>query len=41
MRAAGPRIKYEPEVVYDPVETKWRLLHDMDINYITAVCRPE
>ncbi|MGH6800150.1 MAG: bifunctional 2-polyprenyl-6-hydroxyphenol methylase/3-demethylubiquinol 3-O-methyltransferase UbiG [Methylocella sp.] len=41
LRAAGLRIKDETGVVYDPLRAKWRLSHDMDINYIMAACRPE
>ena len=41
LRDAGLRIKDETGVVYDPLTGKWRLSHDMDINYIMAACRPE
>ncbi|MGI8569156.1 MAG: bifunctional 2-polyprenyl-6-hydroxyphenol methylase/3-demethylubiquinol 3-O-methyltransferase UbiG [Methylocella sp.] len=40
LRDAGLRIKDETGVVYDPLTGKWRLSHDMDINYIMAACRP-
>ena len=40
LRAAGLRIKDETGVVYDPLGAKWRLSHDMDINYIMAAIRP-
>jgi 2-polyprenyl-6-hydroxyphenyl methylase / 3-demethylubiquinone-9 3-methyltransferase len=39
--ACGLRIKDESGVVYDPLRAKWRLSHDMDINYIMAAIRPE
>jgi 2-polyprenyl-6-hydroxyphenyl methylase / 3-demethylubiquinone-9 3-methyltransferase len=41
LRAAGLRIKDETGVVYDPLGRKWRLSHDMDINYMMAAYRPE
>jgi 2-polyprenyl-6-hydroxyphenyl methylase/3-demethylubiquinone-9 3-methyltransferase len=41
LRAAGLHIKDETGVVYDPVSGKWRLSHNMDINYIMAACRLE
>ena len=41
LRDAGLRIKDETGVVYDPLTRKWRLSHDMDINYIMAAIRPE
>ena len=41
LRAAGLRFKDETGVVYDPLRAKWRLSHDMDINYIMAAVRPE
>jgi 2-polyprenyl-6-hydroxyphenyl methylase / 3-demethylubiquinone-9 3-methyltransferase len=41
LRAAGLHIKDETGVIYDPVAAKWRLSHDMDINYIIAANRPE
>jgi 2-polyprenyl-6-hydroxyphenyl methylase / 3-demethylubiquinone-9 3-methyltransferase len=41
LRAAGLHIKDETGVVYDPLTGKWRLSHDMDINYIMAADRPE
>lgn len=41
LHAAGLRIKDETGVVYDPLTRKWRLSHDMDINYMTAAWRPE
>jgi 2-polyprenyl-6-hydroxyphenyl methylase/3-demethylubiquinone-9 3-methyltransferase len=41
LRAAGLRIKDETGVVYDPLGAKWRLSHDMDINYIMAAVRPD
>jgi 2-polyprenyl-6-hydroxyphenyl methylase/3-demethylubiquinone-9 3-methyltransferase len=40
LRDAGLRIKDETGVVYDPLRGKWRLSHDMDINYIMAASRP-
>ena len=41
LRGAGLRIEDETGVVYDPLTGKWRLSHDMDINYIIAASRPE
>lgn len=41
LRDAGLRIKDETGVVYDPRTGKWRLSHDMDINYVMAAIRPE
>ncbi|MGH6811906.1 MAG: bifunctional 2-polyprenyl-6-hydroxyphenol methylase/3-demethylubiquinol 3-O-methyltransferase UbiG [Methylocella sp.] len=41
LRAAGLRIKDETGVVYDPLGAKWRLSHDMDVNYIMAAIRSE
>jgi 2-polyprenyl-6-hydroxyphenyl methylase / 3-demethylubiquinone-9 3-methyltransferase len=41
LRDAGLRIKAETGVIYDPIAAKWRLSHDMDINYIMAAIRPE
>jgi 2-polyprenyl-6-hydroxyphenyl methylase / 3-demethylubiquinone-9 3-methyltransferase len=41
LRDAGLRLKAETGVVYDPLGAKWRLSHDMDINYIMAAIRPE
>jgi 2-polyprenyl-6-hydroxyphenyl methylase / 3-demethylubiquinone-9 3-methyltransferase len=41
LRDAGLRIKDETGVVYDPLRAKWRLSHDMDINYIVAAIRPD
>jgi 2-polyprenyl-6-hydroxyphenyl methylase / 3-demethylubiquinone-9 3-methyltransferase len=41
LRDGGLRIKDETGVVYDPLAVKWRLSHDMDINYIMAAYRPE
>ncbi|MGH6853395.1 MAG: bifunctional 2-polyprenyl-6-hydroxyphenol methylase/3-demethylubiquinol 3-O-methyltransferase UbiG [Methylocella sp.] len=41
LRAAGLRIKDETGVVYDPLGAKWRLSHDMGVNYIMAAVRPE
>ena len=41
LRDAGLRIKDETGVVYDPLRAKWRLSHDMDVNYIMAAIRPE
>jgi 2-polyprenyl-6-hydroxyphenyl methylase / 3-demethylubiquinone-9 3-methyltransferase len=41
LRDAGLRIKDETGVVYDPLTGKWRLSHDMDVNYIMAAIRPE
>jgi 2-polyprenyl-6-hydroxyphenyl methylase/3-demethylubiquinone-9 3-methyltransferase len=40
LRAAGLHIKDETGVIYDPIAAKWRLSHDMDINYIIAAVRP-
>jgi 2-polyprenyl-6-hydroxyphenyl methylase/3-demethylubiquinone-9 3-methyltransferase len=40
LRAAGLHIKDETGVVYDPLTGKWRLSHDMDVNYIMAALRP-
>jgi 2-polyprenyl-6-hydroxyphenyl methylase / 3-demethylubiquinone-9 3-methyltransferase len=40
LRDAGLRIKDEIGVVYDPLTGKWRLSHDMDVNYIMAAIRP-
>ncbi|MGA7384043.1 MAG: bifunctional 2-polyprenyl-6-hydroxyphenol methylase/3-demethylubiquinol 3-O-methyltransferase UbiG [Methylocella sp.] len=40
LRAAGLHIKDETGVVYDPLTGKWRLSHDMDVNYIMAAIRP-
>jgi 2-polyprenyl-6-hydroxyphenyl methylase/3-demethylubiquinone-9 3-methyltransferase len=41
LRAAGLRIADEMGAVYDPLARKWRLSHDMDINYMIAARRPE
>ena len=41
VRGAGLHIKDETGVVYDPLTGKWRLSHDMDINYIMAAIRLE
>jgi 2-polyprenyl-6-hydroxyphenyl methylase/3-demethylubiquinone-9 3-methyltransferase len=41
LRDARLRIQDETGVVYDPLRAKWRLSHDMDINYIMAAIRPE
>ncbi|HUI22506.1 MAG TPA: bifunctional 2-polyprenyl-6-hydroxyphenol methylase/3-demethylubiquinol 3-O-methyltransferase UbiG [Methylocella sp.] len=41
LRAAGLHIKDETGVIYDPVAAKWRLSHDMDVNYMIAAYRPE
>jgi 2-polyprenyl-6-hydroxyphenyl methylase/3-demethylubiquinone-9 3-methyltransferase len=41
LRDAGLRITVETGVVYDPLAAKWRLSHDMDVNYIMAAIRPE
>lgn len=41
LRAAGLHIKDETGVIYDPIAAKWRLSHDMDVNYIIAANRPE
>jgi 2-polyprenyl-6-hydroxyphenyl methylase/3-demethylubiquinone-9 3-methyltransferase len=41
LRDAGLRITDETGVVYDPLAAKWRLSHDMDVNYIMAAIRPE
>jgi 2-polyprenyl-6-hydroxyphenyl methylase/3-demethylubiquinone-9 3-methyltransferase len=40
LRGAGLHIKDETGVVFDPLTGKWRLSHDMDINYIMAANRP-
>jgi len=40
LRGAGLHIKDETGVVYDPIAAKWRLSHDMDVNYIMAAYRP-
>jgi 2-polyprenyl-6-hydroxyphenyl methylase/3-demethylubiquinone-9 3-methyltransferase len=40
LRGAGLHIKDETGVVYDPLTGKWRLSHDMDINYIMTASRP-
>ena len=40
LRGAGLHIKDETGVVFDPLRDKWRLSHDMDINYIMAANRP-
>jgi len=40
LRAAGLHIKDETGVIYDPIAAKWRLSHDMDVNYIMAANRP-
>jgi 2-polyprenyl-6-hydroxyphenyl methylase / 3-demethylubiquinone-9 3-methyltransferase len=36
LRNAGLRIKDETGVVYDAAAGKWRLSHDMDVNYMLA-----
>jgi 2-polyprenyl-6-hydroxyphenyl methylase / 3-demethylubiquinone-9 3-methyltransferase len=41
LRNAGLRIKHETGVVYDLAAAKWRLSHDMDVNYIMAAICPE
>src|ERR1700724_1653807 len=41
LRDAGLRVKAETGVVYDPLAAKWRLSHDLDVNYIMAAGRPE
>ena len=41
LRDAGLRIKDETGVIYDPIAAKWRLSHDIDVNYILAAVRPE
>jgi 2-polyprenyl-6-hydroxyphenyl methylase/3-demethylubiquinone-9 3-methyltransferase len=41
LRDAGLRVKDETGVVYDPLAAKWRLSHDMDVNYIMAAIRPK
>jgi 2-polyprenyl-6-hydroxyphenyl methylase / 3-demethylubiquinone-9 3-methyltransferase len=41
LRAAGLHVKDETGVVYEPLTGKWRLSHDIDINYIMAAGRPE
>lgn len=40
LRTAGLRIVDETGAVYDPLAGKWRLSHDMDINYMIAARRP-
>lgn len=40
LREAGLRIKGETGVIYDPLAGKWRLSHDVDINYMIAAQRP-
>jgi 2-polyprenyl-6-hydroxyphenyl methylase/3-demethylubiquinone-9 3-methyltransferase len=40
LRGAGLRIEDETGVAYDPAAGKWRLSHDMDINYMMAASRP-
>lgn len=40
LRGAGLHIKDETGVIYDPITGKWRLSHDMDVNYIMAAYRP-
>ena len=40
LRGAGLHIKDETGVVYDPLTGKWRLSHDMDINYVMTASRP-
>ncbi len=41
LRDAGLRVKDETGVVYDLTAAKWRLSHDMDVNYIMAAIRPK
>jgi 2-polyprenyl-6-hydroxyphenyl methylase/3-demethylubiquinone-9 3-methyltransferase len=41
LRDAGLRIKGETGVLYDPLAGRWRLSHDMDVNYIMAAIRPK
>ena len=41
LHAARLRIKDETGVVYDSLARKWRLSHDMDINYMMAAQRPK
>lgn len=41
LRAAGLHISDETGVVYDPLTARWRLSHDMDINYIMSADRPD
>jgi 2-polyprenyl-6-hydroxyphenyl methylase/3-demethylubiquinone-9 3-methyltransferase len=41
LRDAGLRVKAETGIVYDPLAAKWRLSHDLDVNYIMAAIRPE
>jgi 2-polyprenyl-6-hydroxyphenyl methylase / 3-demethylubiquinone-9 3-methyltransferase len=41
LRGAGLHIKDETGVIYDPIAAKWRLSHDMDVNYILAANRQE
>jgi 2-polyprenyl-6-hydroxyphenyl methylase / 3-demethylubiquinone-9 3-methyltransferase len=41
LRAAGLHVKDETGVAYDPLTGKWRLSHDIDVNYIMAAGRPE
>ncbi len=41
LRASGLHVKNEMGVIYDPLSRKWRLSHDMDVNYMMAAYRPE
>lgn len=41
LQASGLRIADETGVTYDPLSGKWRLSHDMDVNYMMAACRPD
>jgi 2-polyprenyl-6-hydroxyphenyl methylase/3-demethylubiquinone-9 3-methyltransferase len=40
LRAAGLDIIDETGVVYDPLAGKWRLAHDMGVNYMVAAHKP-
>ncbi|MCI0467318.1 MAG: bifunctional 2-polyprenyl-6-hydroxyphenol methylase/3-demethylubiquinol 3-O-methyltransferase UbiG [Beijerinckiaceae bacterium] len=41
LRAAGLRITDETGVIYDPLARKWRLSHDLGVNYMMSAIRPE
>ncbi len=36
LASAGLRVFEETGVVFDPLAGKWRLAHDMDVNYMVA-----
>ncbi|HYP57307.1 MAG TPA: bifunctional 2-polyprenyl-6-hydroxyphenol methylase/3-demethylubiquinol 3-O-methyltransferase UbiG [Beijerinckia sp.] len=40
LRQGGLEILDQTGVTYDPVADKWRLSHDMDVNYMIAARRP-